>query len=67
MGPNPHEQQPKTSVGSAEPGPARLPFKHHELMAQCQNFEGEMVPTSEERKRVGQNLAFRIGVVKQLV
>ena len=24
-------------------------------MAQCQDFEGEIVPTSEERKRVGQN------------
>ena len=34
LGPNPHEPQPKTSVRSAEPGPTRLPFEHHELMAQ---------------------------------
>ena len=54
-GPNLHEQQPKISVGSTELGPARLPFENHELMAQCQDFEGEIVPTSEERKRIGQN------------
>ena len=55
IGPKLHEQKPKTSVGSTEPGLARLPFKHHELMAQCQDFEGEIAPTSEERMRVGQN------------
>ena len=55
MGPHSHEHQPKISIGTVEPGPERLPFEHHELMAQRQDFEGEIVPTSEERKRVGQN------------
>ena len=55
IGPNSHEEKPKISVGPAEPGPARLPFEHHELMAQRQDFEGEIVPTLEEGKRVGQN------------
>jgi hypothetical protein len=31
------------------------PFEHHELMAQRQDFEGEIVPASEERKRICQN------------
>ena len=55
IGAKPHEQQPKTSVGSPEPGPTGLPFEHYELMAQRQDFEGEIMPTSEERKRVTQN------------
>ena len=34
---------------------ARLPFEAHELMAQRQNFQGEIVPRSKERKRIPQN------------
>ena len=55
MWPNPDEHQPKISIGPAEPGLARLPFEHHELMAQCHDFEGEIVLMSKERKRAGQN------------
>ncbi len=55
IGPNPHQEKPKISVGPAETGPACLPFEHHELMARRQDFEGEIVPASEERKRVCQN------------
>ena len=55
IGPNPHKKKPKISVGPAEPGPAWLPFEHHELMAQSQDFEGKIVPASEERKWVCQN------------
>ncbi len=55
IGPNPHKETPKISVEPTEPGPACLPFEHHELMAQRQDFEGEIVPASEERKRVCQN------------
>ncbi len=34
---------------------AWLPFEHQELMAQRQDFEGEIVPASEARKWVCQN------------
>src|SRR5439155_21829183 len=55
IGPNSHERHPEIPVRPAELGPARLPFEHHELMAQRQSFQGEIVPRSKERKRIGQN------------
>src|SRR5207249_4506113 len=55
IGPTSHEQQPEIPVRRAELGPARLPFEHHELMAQRQNFQGEILSRSEERKRIDQN------------
>src|SRR6266536_104106 len=55
IGPTSHEQQPEIPVRRAELGPARLPFEHHELMAQRQNFQGKILSRSEERKRLGQN------------
>lgn len=32
MWPNPHEQQPNKSVGTAELGPASLAFEHYQLI-----------------------------------
>src|SRR6266516_4074822 len=48
IGPNSHEKHPEIPVRPAELGPPRLPFEHHELMAQRQNFQGEIVPRSKE-------------------
>ena len=55
MGPNSHEKHPELALRPAAFGPARLPFEHQELMAQRQNFQGEIVPPSKERKRIRQN------------
>jgi hypothetical protein len=43
------------SVGPAEPGAASLPFEDRELMAQRQDLESEIVPTSEHREWIAQN------------
>ena len=49
------EDNPEAPVRPVELGPVPLPFEHHDLVAQGQNFQGEIVPRSKERKRIGQN------------